>query len=313
MELIFIIFAIIMTILIILSHRKSNDKSSVLVMRKQQSISRLRENALKKKFEKIAENKAKVSDKYKIETNCLQAGFRISYGEYKIISIATSIIVPIIVLTITNNILLSLIFIIVGHMIPGEIITFRKNKRVGLMEKQAGSFMKLTIERYKSQKDFSKAVKDSLIDFKGQEPIYAEIKQTVLDMELGIPTTEAMDGLARRTGNKYLQRLSDYYKIASQIGTQDSRENLLNQAFNQYEENRKLKSILKKEISGPVREAYIMLGAIPMMIIYQIFTSDTYLDFMLHSTVGKIGSAVIVAIMMGAVWFINAKIGSPID
>lgn len=308
------IFVIILSGLLIFSVLKNDqDSKSVLVMRKKQNATNFRESALKKKFEQMAEEKVKVTKKYTIETNCLQAGYKLSYGEYKIISISAGIIVPILALIFTNNAILSIMFIPVGYMIPGQYINFMKNRRVSLLDKQVGSFMKLVIERYKSQGDFAKAVEGCLPDFSGQYPIYGELRQTVLDMNLGIPTGEAMEKLALRTGSKYLKRLADFYKITSDLGTKDAKENLLNQAFIQYEENRKVKSLLKKEISGPVREAYIMVSAIPMLIGYQAMTSDTYINFMLNTTIGKVGSAVIVGIIMGSIWFINTQIGKPID
>lgn len=308
------IFVLIMTVILILSMKnREDDSNSVLSMRKKQTPTNFRESALKKKIEQMAENKAKFDKKYKIESTCLQAGYKISYGEYIIICMSSAILFPIVIGIITNNPILAIMFIFVGYMIPGQFITFIKNQRINLLDKQVGSFMKLVIERYKSQGDFAKALEGCLIDFKGQEPIYTELRQTVLDINLNVPTAEAMDKLSRRTGNKYLNRLADYYKITSVLGTKDAKENLLNQAFKQYEENRKIKSILKKEINGPVMEAYIMVSAIPMVVLYQIATSRTYIGFMTTTTVGKVGSAVIVGVIMGSVWFINAKIGAPIE
>jgi tight adherence protein B len=214
---------------------------------------------------------------------------------------------------IMNNPILALIFLFVGYMIPKQVITLLKNRRVGLMEKQIGSFMQMVIKRYETTRDFGKALELSTVEFKGEEPLYTELRKTVLDISLGMPVTEAMDGLARRTGNKFMGRLSDYYKIASAIGTDDIRKKLLTQAFQQFEENRKAKQTMKKELSTVVREAYIMLASIPMFAVYQILTNDKYIDFMTNTLMGKIGSVVIVCIFMGAVWFVNNKISAPLD
>lgn len=309
-----VVFTVFMLAMIFISTKeKMKEDKSVLTMRKTQASSKLRENALKLKLERMVETKAKVSTKHMVETMCLQAGYKLTYGEFKLMSFTSAIVLPILVLVMTSNPILACLFILVGYMVPGQFIAFIKNKRLNMIEEQVGSFMNLVIERYKAQNDFPKSVKECLYDFKGQEPMYSEIRQTVLDIELGLTTTDAMDNLARRTGNKYLERLSNYYQIATTLGTSDARENLLGEAFQQFEENRKMKSTLKKEISGPVREAYIMVAAIPMLISYQIATSDSYVDFMLNTTPGKVGSAVICAIIMGSVWFINKKIGAPLD
>lgn len=310
------IFVLIMSILVILSFTMNGEgdgSRTILSMRKNQNSTNFRQSALKKKLEQMAEEKAKFDKKYKIETMCLQAGYKLTYGEFILLGWSSAILIPIVTAVITNNPILGLMFIPVGYMIPGQFIAFIKNRRVGLMEKQVGSFMKLVIERYKSQSDFAKAVEGCLVDFNGQEPFYSELKQTILDINLNVPTGESMDNLGTRTGNKYLKRLADFYKITADLGTKEAKEDILNQAFLQYEENRKIKIVLKKEIAGPVREAYIMLASIPMLIAYQICTAEGYVKFMTTTTMGKVGSAVIVGVMMGSLWFINTKIGAPLE
>ncbi|MBP1308766.1 tight adherence protein B [Paenibacillus sp. 1182] len=281
--------------------------------RKEQSKNLLRENVLKQRIEQIAEGRVRYSKRYGIETLCMQAGFPLTYAEYLMISVASGLIVAIFVGMVMNNPILGIIFLFVGYMIPKQVITLRKNRRVVMMEKQIGSFMHMVIKRYETTREFSKALELSTIEFKGEEPLYTELRKTVLDISLGKPVTDAMDSLARRTGNKYLARFSDYYKIASAIGTDEIRKKLLEQAYTQFEENRVNKQTTKKELATVVREAYIMLVSIPMFAIYQVMTNDNYIGFMTGTFLGKVGSVIIIGVFMGAVWFINNKISAPID
>lgn len=313
MEFQLLLFTVLMVILTILLMVTGTKKKSMLDKRKEQSKNLLRENVLKKRIEKIAEERVRYSKRYAIETLCLQAGFRLSYGEYVMISIASGIVTGVLLGIALNNPILAIIFLFIGYTIPNQVITFIKNRRVGLMEKQIGSFMQMVLKRYDNTKDFGKALELTMVEFRGEQPLYSEIRQTVLDINLGKTVDEAMDDLARRTGNKYMDRLSDYYKIASSIGTDDVRKNLLNQAFVQFEENRKAKNTMKKEIAGVKREAYIMLASIPMFAMYQIFTNPKYIDFMTNTDMGRIGTVVIVLIFLGSLWFINNKISAPLD
>ncbi|WCK56927.1 hypothetical protein PP175_27325 (plasmid) [Aneurinibacillus sp. Ricciae_BoGa-3] len=307
-----VIFIVLMLITILI--RNMNGKSdSVIDRRKQQSKNILRENVLKKSLERFSEQKVKFSKRYAIETLCLQAGYHLSYAEYLMMSIGSAIGVAILVGIIMNNPLLAIMFLVIGYMLPRQVITFLKNKRVKMMERQIGPFMQMVIKRYETTRDFSKSLKLTLDEFVGEEPMYSEIKQTVLEIQVGVPVGEAMDNMARRTGNKYMARLADYYKIASSLGTDEIRKKLLTQAYSQFEENRKAKASMKKELAGPVREAYIMLGSIPMFAIYQIMTNDTYVSFMTQTSTGRIGTAVISAVLMGSIWFVNAKIGAPLE
>lgn len=269
--------------------------------------------SVKKQLEHMLGEKADISKKYKIETMCLQAGHDLSYGEFKILCIAVAIALPLVMLLIMNNIYLAFVFAFIGYNIPGQAMKTMANKRVIKMENQVGSFLRIVLERYKTNKDLTKSIVQTLPDFKGHEPFYSELKKSVVDINLGIPSEEALDNLARRTGSKFLLRFSDYYKITENLATHDSKVELLTQAFEQYEENRKMKSLLKKEIAGPVREAYIMVMATPIFMIYQSFATEGYLDFMLNEKLGQIGIASVVLVLLGCVWFINAKIGAPIE
>jgi len=313
MEFQLLLFTVLMVILTILLMVTGTKKKSMLDKRKEQSKNLLRENVLKKRIEQIAEERVRYSKRYAVETLCLQAGFRLSYGEYVMISITSGIVTGILLGIALNNPILAIIFLFIGYTIPNQVITFLKNRRVGQMEKQIGSFMQMVLKRYDNSKDFGKALELTMIEFRGEEPLYSEIRQTVLDINLGKTVEESMDALARRTGNKYMERLSDYYKIASSIGTDDIRKNLLNQAYVQFEENRQAKNTMKKEIAGVKREAYIMLASIPMFALYQVFTNDKYIDFMTNTDMGRIGTVVIVLVFLGSLWFINNKISAPLD
>lgn len=284
-----------------------------LERRKTQSKNLFRENVLKQKLEKFTEERVRFSKRYQVETLCLQAGLSLSYAEFMMISIASALILGLLVGFAMNNVVLAAIFFVIGYMLPKQVISFIKNIRVGRMEKQIGSFMQMVIKRYEATKSFSKALELTLDEFRGEEPLYSELKKTVTEIKLGKSVQEAMNDLARRSSNKFMQRLSDYYAIASEVGTEETQKNLLRQAFLQYEEDRKIKMQMKKELASVKRESYIMLGMVPIVIAYQIMTNDQYIHFMTNTTMGKIGTVVIVVILLGCLWLINAKISAPLD
>lgn len=311
MEFKLLLFTVLMFVTVLIGFM--GKKNSRLESRKQQSTNLLRENVLKKRLEKYAEEKVKFSKRYDIETLCLQAGFNLSYAEYMMISITTAIVSTLSVALVMNNVLLGIVFALIGYMIPKQVITFLKNRRITRMEKQIGPFMQMVIKRYETTKDFGKSLELTLVEFEGEEPMYSEIRKTVLEINVGLPIGEAMDNMGRRTGNKYLARLSDYYKIASTLGTEEIRKKLLNQAYKQFEENRKAQATMKKELSGPKNEAYIMLACIPGFAVYSAMTNDDFVPFMTNTLTGQIGTTVITLIFLGSIWFVNKKIGAPLE
>lgn len=306
----FIGIMVVFTLLHLLLNR---EKKTPLSMRKEQAMNLLRENIIKKRIEKLTEEKVKYSKRYELETLCLQAGFQLTYAEYIMISLGSGIVLALLAVMVMNNPLLGIFFFFMGYMLPKQVITILKNRRVQKMEAQIGPFMQMVIMRYETTRDFARSMELTTAEFIGEEPLYSELRKTVLEINLGKPVGDAMDELARRTGNKYMARLSDYYKIASSIGTDEIRRKLLMQAYEQYEENRNAKRLMKKELNAVKSEAYVMLGAIPMFALFQIFTNDNYIPFMTETTTGRIGTVIIFGVFMGALWFINNKITAPLD
>ena len=303
--LVIIFFAVLMNL------EKKEDKTKIIKKRRSSKDMKgsLIGGSLSQKFEKNAD----ISKKFKIETLCMQAGVDLTYGEYKFICTCCAIAVPLVILIFMHNFFLALIMILLGYLLPGQYLKTMANKRVKKMEEQCGSFLRIVLERYKTSKDMASSIQNSLHDFFGCDPFYGNLRQCVIDIQLGVPCEEALENLARRCGNKFLARFSDYYKITSNLATHESKYELLYQAFVQYEEDRELKQTLKKEISGPVSESYIMVVATPAFMCWQAVANPDYLDFMLNTTTGQIGLAVIFVVVLLCIIFINAKIAAPID
>lgn len=310
------LFVLVMIGLIVLTVGSDDEEEKdkdILSMRKRQSKTSLRELALKRKLEALLEDRVEISKRYKLETRLMQAGFNATYGEYRILTIMLGVLLPLASLMFMKSIYQFPVLALVGFFAPGQVVDFFRNRRILVIEKQVGSFIKLTVERYSSHGDFSKALKDTTDDFKGREPLYSELRKLRSELELGRPVNESMRDLHRRIGNPYLLLLSNFYEISSSLGTKDSRNELMREVHKQYGESEKLRGTLRKEIAGPKREAFIMLGAIPAMIGYQFVSSDDYVDFMLNTQTGQIGMSGIAIVMLVSFWFINTKIGAPIE
>lgn len=297
---------------------KERDKENKLKIKKSRKRSigkrtRYASSSIKNHLEHAISEKASVAKKYKIETICMQAGFQYSYGEYIILCLSVGIFLPILMLITIKNIYLTIIFAFIGFKAPGEYFKALANNRINKLDKQIGSFLKLILERYKNNKNIAQSLTQSLPDFKGLNPLYGILQGAVSDLQIGVPVEDVLDNMVRKTGNKYLGRFSDYYKMTGDLATHQSKVDLLNQSYEQYKEYCDMKQMLKERISGPVREAYIMVFATPAFMVYQSIQSEGYLDFMINNSVGQAGMAGIITILLLCIWFINAKIGAPID
>lgn len=310
------VFVNIILILIRSNSAEEDDtlgKQKNLIEMRSLQVKDFRKNALVRKFQTEVDEKVDYNKRYKVETTLMQAGYSISYAELKAIEWGLALLIAIVTFITLNNPLMSILLSVTAKILPYQAFQFVANQRMDKMQKQIGSFIQLTTERYRANGDFPKAIKQSAPDFKGQEPMYSEIQKTILDMEVGTPTDEAMVNLSRRTGNKFLKLLANYYKISATLGTEDARDRIVSQAWVQFNEDYKMKQTLKSEISGPKTEAYLMLSFVPIVIVYQIFSNEDYLPFMLNTQIGKVGSAGMLMVILCCIWFINKKIGAPLD
>ena len=308
-----ILFLAIMILLTVLYHMEPAEDGGQIERRKIQTKNMFRENIVEKKIDKIIEERVKKDKIRKTEKLLIQAGLKISYTEFTVVKFLIAIVMGLIFGISMTNPLLGIVFFIIGLLAPIQIVKYLRNKRVELLSNQIGSFMHMVVKRYENTKDFKSALKLTTEELKGEEPIYTELNNTLIDINLGIPITEALGNLAKRTGNKYLTRFASYYGVASESGVAETRRDLMMQAYLQYEEDMDLKRLLQKEISNSKSQSYFMLFMVPLVAVYQSLTNPDYINFMTKTTMGRIGTTIIATVVMLIFWLINNKIAAPLD
>lgn len=307
-----IMFVSLMTFFIILSFVLDNI-NTLKERRKQQVTQKTKDSILKHKLEQAIDQRTSLSKRRKLEILSIQAGHEMSYTSFILLSILSSILLSFAMFFLSNNIILAFVFLIFGYVLPNQLLTFKRNKRVFQLEQQIGPFLKIVIERYDVLKNMGDAISQTKSEFKGQEPMYDFLVKTDYLIKSGKPVSESLDYLGEITENKFLKRFTKYYNIVARLGTEESRRNILTQAFAQYEEDRKLKLKMRKALSKPKSDAFILIATVPLFAVYQVFTSDGYIAFMTQTTMGQIGTAVVTIVLMFALWFTGKFIGRPLD
>ena len=302
----FMIFTILYSNLIL-----DSGKDSIFKYRKKQQQDN--RSSFRQKFDKEIEQRTKFTHREAIEMLCLNAGFDLKYSDYILICSCISICLFFLSTFLINNVFLGIVLAFIGFKFPKQILGMIKTKRVEKLEQQIGPFLNMVIKRYEYTKDFEKSMINTTKEFVGMEPLFTELTKTVSEMALGISTTKALDNLAKRTSNKYLGLFSDYYAIAISLGTDEVRKNLLNQAYIQYEENRKMKSFLKEQISEPIRDCYLMIAVVPLLFLFGCFVINGYTDFMFNTLIGQAVIAGTFVALLGAIVFVNKVVGAPLD
>lgn len=311
----YLLFYVIVMVVLSLIYYKigETEKDKALANRQRQTANMFRENILKEKLDNTIKENISIKRQNRIEKRLLQAGLNLDYTEYILISILSALVMALAFGFLLNNVLLGTMFLFIGFFVPNQFIFRMRNKRVELMDKQVGAFMQMVVKRYQNTRDFNQALRMTEKEFEGQKPLCDEIRKTVLDIELGVSTTKALRDMADRTGNKYMIRFADFYEITAKVGTSELREDLLMQAYEQYEENRQIQRELNQELTGPKQDAYIMLLSVPAFAIYQATTNPDYIYFMTKVKMGKIGTTAIVGTLVVVTWFINSKLGASIN
>lgn len=313
MESIIISYGLSMAFLLFLFNYEKPRREDLVEKRQKQTRQLFRENIQQGKIKEIIASKVKHAKRAKVEYDIKQAGYNFSYEEYILINLASGLLFAFLFGAVMKNIYLAILSVFIGYFLPGQYFSYLKNKRLLALEKQIGSFMHMTIKRYVNTKNMHTALKMTAKELKGIEPIGSELERTVVSIDLGTSIPDALEDLAKRADNKFLERFASYYAIAANVGTRELREELLTDAFNQFEENRQLKRVLKAKISGPVKQAQILIGTVPVFALYSAFTNPDYIHFMTTTTMGKVGTTGIVAVLLLVLWFVNKKLGAPLD
>lgn len=283
------------------------------VKKKTVQVNNRGKNSLYKGIEKKINEKAGTAKRYKKEKIYLQAGVKITYAQGVILGLVIGVVAFIGAQILLDNLLLSTFIFVIGFILPDQAINFMKNKREKVINEQVGTFFSMIMKRYEVIGDFYMAFLATEEDFKGEDPMYSEIVRAKLNIQNGMPLPDALKDMANRLENKYLGRFADYYEVAAEIGTEESRNNILYQAVEQYNKNEEDMRVMRKQLSEVTMEAYVMLAFVPIVVVYSCFTQPSYLEFVTTTLMGKVGIAVIAIAVVLIFWFINAKIGAPLD
>lgn len=270
-----------------------------------------KENVLSRTLEEKLN--VKVSRKAKLELLGERAGIEISYYPFMAYRLMIAFAGFILLLIILRSIPFAIAFAVLLYMLPKEIVGYLANKRMNKLEKQIGIAMRGITTRYQSTGDIMESLIGTMNDFEGEYPIYDELKRVTDEISLGETSEDALEGMARRVGNKFFTRFVIFYKVAAEAGTLDARKALLGDAIKQYEEDHKIKLSLKKSLREPKFSVYFMICMIPAMAFVGSGTTDNYWHFMTRTTVGQIVSVVVMGIVVISLWLVNSKLAAPLD
>lgn len=303
---------LLINIMIKMSFKISEQEKFNKFDRKKQFKNFSQSSVIKNRIDKYVALEMKYEDRRKKEILLRQAGSNMSISDLYVRSIMTGIVCSVLLGALLKNIVAGIVFFLIGLMLPKNIITLKRNARVNKLDAQIGVFIRTTVKRYYVTNRFVESMEASMQDFDGLEPITSELKQTLSEIELGTSVAEALDNMAVRIQNPYMKLFANNYRVATNIGTQEMKERLLDGVIQKHEKDIKLKSKLKREIKQPMMEGFLMMTVVPITFISQVMSNKDYLEFMIDKWIGKITLAAVILLMSLSVWLLLSRVGAPL-
>lgn len=316
MKILIVIVAIIITISINIISKlivKPRENDAPISRRGEQLRKFNHESIVKQRLDDYIVGNMKYEKRNKLKLLLLQSGFNLTIVDLYIISAVVAVGGFISVGMLTNNIIAGIVMFGLGLMLPSQVITFVANRRMMKLDSQVAAFIRMTVKRYYVTTNLASSIEMTLDDFQGQEPITTEIKKTIADLKVGTTAIDALEQMYERSKNKYLKLFVANLKVASNIGTEEMKQTLLDSVVEKFDGDIKMKSKLKKEINSPVIEGFLMMTIVPATYIMQASFDETYVPFMREHSLGKMAFAAAILLVALSGWLLINKVGAPLD
>lgn len=247
------------------------------------------------------------------EAKYRQAGLKVPFAVEVVICAVVDLSLAFAASTVLNNIYMAVVMLLLGWMLPQMLINTLISYRTKKLDSQVGMFMRMVTERYTYSGSFYRAFHSTVPEFKGEEPIYSELLNSVSELSLGEPMADVLANLAQHTCNTYLDLFAKYYAQASALGTENATTRILKMAVEQYDMHMELSRENKMELSEMTQQAYILLGIVPGVALFGANQIEDYVPFMTTTLIGKVGAAIIVGVWLMIFWVITYKLNTPLE
>ena len=201
----------------------------------------------------------------------------------------------------TNNLVVSLILIIVGLAGPVVYIKMKQRKRVKEFEEQLSDALMICVSCLHSGLSFTQAMETIAADM--DAPISTEFALTIKEMNMGYSMDEALENLGTRMKSKYVDLMVSAVLVQRQTGGNLSR--ILENISDTIKEKMKLKKQLKTATASG-RTSGMIVGMMPIIlaVLFIAVNRDIY-GILISETRGYIILAVVAG--LEAMAFISIK------
>ncbi len=247
--------------------------------------------------EKKRREKRKSGFAKKLAAELVSAGILLKPEEYLLIW-AGSTIVPSLLFYIAGGQLISVAAVLmVGLIIPPLLVARSKRKRMKKFEKQLADSIILISNSLRAGFTFQQAMES--VSKEMPEPIAGEFKRTLLEIQLGSATDEAMERMVVRTNSADVSLLISAVLIQWKAG--GNLADVLDNISGTIRERLRIKGEIRV-LTSSGRMSGLIIGLLPIfLVIILMIINPIYITEFFVTTIGMI--LVVIAVLMELVGF----------
>jgi len=220
---------------------------------------------INKLFSSVGKSFAGFSFTRRIEIELDKADLPLRVEEFIGMNILTAIGGGLLVLAFTNNLTFVLLGLLLGAVLPGLFVYRQKIKRAEMLSEEIGESLSGMSNSLRAGYSFQQAM--DLIAKETQGPLGKEYRRTLREMNLGVPTDQALQNLVQRVNNEDMELMISSVLIQRSIGGN------LAEVFDKISDTIRQRIRMKGEINvltAQGRVSAIIIGFMPLVLLLAI-------------------------------------------
>ncbi len=255
-------------------------------------------DAQKRKKDK---QKTRVGFGKKLSGDLEAAGILLKPQEYLLIWAATTIVPPMIFLIAGGQLISVFAVMLIGLIIPPLLVARSKRKRMKKFEMQLSDSIVLISNNLRAGFTFQQSMES--VSKEMHEPIAGEFKRTLMEIQLGVPTEEAMERMVKRTNNSDLSLLVSAVLIHWKVG--GNLAEVLDNIAGTIRDRLRIKGEVRIATASG-KTSGLVIGLLPVFLVaILMIMNPTYIIGFFSTTIGII--LIIVSILMEILGFLVIK------
>jgi tight adherence protein B len=219
-----------------------------------------------------------------VEHRLVQAGLPLRGSEFAVICLGTTLAGEIVFFLLSGGkIMIGMAGGLVGYLVPIYFLRFKIARRAKAFNNQLGDTLTLVANSLRTGYSFMQAVE--MVSREMAPPISVEFARILKEMNLGIPTEEALNNMAKRVDSDDLDLVITAVLIQRQVG--GNLAEVLDNIANTIRTRIRLKGELKA-LTAQGRFSGIIVGLLPLIIGTALYAlNPEYMRLLFTHPMGK--------------------------